>query len=153
MEGISEGSDSIACRITVRGVLCESLLPVTVYRLEGPHNVPDFSIHTYVSSVDAHDWSVEGGEFAGETGPRTANVLWGAGPVTGLLKFSPDPNFELMREVNVVEIVIQAPQKGVAAAFQAGTPFDGGMFIDDHLVRRKLVASGTPGLASMPLRN
>ncbi len=82
--------------------------PFTVYKVNGPTNVPGYARYSYMATVPGlttpGTWAAEGGSVSSTTG-NTAQILWGAGGGdVSFADFSPNVRFMCKRDVNVVQV-------------------------------------------------
>jgi hypothetical protein len=145
VEAISPGDKTLT--LWVNGKPTKQTVKITSFRWLGPLSVPQYGTYKYTVAtppkggkwLDRDNGVVEAG-----AGTSAMDIFWIAGPVVGKAVYQAHADYVWDLEVNIVEVVVDAPDPG--PAFTPGQVTDAGFDTDNADRRMKLVKAVGPGL-------
>ena len=119
IEGIAQGQTTLYLDAKIGGVTTRlpTSLPITVFTLTGPQNVPNYSIYSYgatgLPAATSPSWSVSSqGKLTTPTTNGTASIMWGSGAVQGEAYYTANTYYTWTYYVNIVQVTIHDPADG-----------------------------------------
>jgi len=115
VEGFAEGVGELKINWTstdgTRQIADADRIQFTVFKVEGPRNVPDYSKYEYqvIGLPDNNGetrWSADQGFVTNATGENRAEIFWQQGAVVGKALYEASPYYQWAFEVNVVKVTI-----------------------------------------------
>jgi parallel beta-helix repeat protein len=116
VEGYQESAGVAQDQVTLKwvggtNVVMGDTVAFTVYAVTGALDVPGLSIYTYQADIPGGatgSWTVTKGTIKSGAQSNSARIFWSEGPVVGVATFRAPNGFNVDRDVNVVQVVVES---------------------------------------------